>query len=151
MKIENLIKFLNENRVHYAIIGAQACAAHGFVRATEDIDILVDPEEENILRVKSALEMFGYDTADASVQDFQTRKILFRQYWIETDIHPFAAGIETKSALQNKVPGEYEGVQTFFASLDDLIKMKKAAGRPKDKEDLRYLREIKRQKEKQKK
>ena len=43
--------------------------------------------------------------------------------------------------------GSYEGLPTYYASLDDLIAMKKAAGRPQDLEDLRYLEEIKRQKE----
>ena len=150
MKFEDLLKFLNDRRARYAIIGAQACAAHGFVRVTEDLDILIDPDPDNIARVRAALEAFGYDTRDASLEDFQQKKILFRQYWLDTDIHPFASGVDTKKALQNRVPGEYEGILTSFASLDDLIAMKKAAGRPKDIEDLRYLEEIKRQKEQKK-
>lgn len=145
MKIENLLKLLNERRVNYAIIGAYALAEHGFVRATQDIDILVDPDTNNIALLRSALESFGYDTIDATDEDFQTKKILFRQYWLDTDIHPFVTGVRTTSALKNKIAGMCEGVETFFASLDDLIKMKKAAGRPKDIEDLKYLKEIKRQ------
>lgn len=47
MKIEGLIRLLNENSAEYLIIGAQACAAHGYVRATVDLDILVSPNEEN--------------------------------------------------------------------------------------------------------
>lgn len=52
MKIEQLLKLLNEKHVDYVIIGAHACAAHGFVRATKDIDILIDPTTENIARFK---------------------------------------------------------------------------------------------------
>lgn len=145
MEIRDLLKLLNERRVNYAIIGAQACAAHGFVRATEDIDILIEPSIDNIDRLRAALEAFGYDTHNATLRDFQTKKILFRQYWIDTDIHPSAEGISTQNALKNRVTGEYEDVPAYFASLDDLIKMKTAAGRPKDIEDLRHLKEIKRQ------
>ncbi len=145
MKIEDLIKLLNEQSAEYIIIGAQALATHGYVRATEDLDILINPTENNITRVRAALEAFGYDTTDASLEDFQTKKILFRQYWYDVDIHPFASGADTQEALKNKFPGSFEGVPTYFASLDDLIKMKKAAGRPQDLEDLKYLEEIKRQ------
>ena len=146
MKIEKLLRLLNERRVNYVIIGAHACAAHGFVRATKDIDILIDPTTDNIERLKSALEAFGYDTSDADVDDFKTKKVLLRQYWLDTDIHPSAKGVRTKTVLKNRVPGRYENVRTFFASLRDLIRMKRAASRQKDKEDLRYLKEIQRQK-----
>lgn len=145
MKIEDLIKLLNEQSAEYIIIGAQALAAHGYVRATEDLDILINPTKDNIARVRAALEAFGYDTMDASLVDFQTKKILFRQYWYDVDIHPFASGADTKEALKNKFPGLFEGVPTYFASLDDLIKMKRAAGRDEDLKDLKYLEEIKRQ------
>lgn len=145
MKIGRLLKLLNEKRVNYVLIGAQACAAHGHVRATQDIDILIEPSPQNIEQLRKALEEFGYDTFGASLEDFQTKKILFRKYWLDTDIHPSAEGVDTETALKNKIVGKCEGVDTYFVSLKDLIRMKKAAGRPKDKEDLRYLLEIRRQ------
>lgn len=145
MQIKNLLKLLNENRVSYVIIGAHACAAHGHVRATQDLDILIEPSEKNITKLRSALEKFGYDITDATSEDFRTKKILLRQYWLDLDIHPFATGTQTKTVLKNKISGEYEGVNTYFASLKDLVRMKKAAGRSKDKEDLKYLTEIARQ------
>lgn len=149
MQIKDLIKLLNAHHAEYIIIGAQAVGAHGFVRATKDIDILINPTPENIGHVRSALEAFGYDTTDASVEDFQTKKILFRQYWYDVDIHPNAKGVETEEALQNKLNGLYDDeIPTFYASLEDIIKMKKAAGRPQDLEDLRFLEEIKKQQSK---
>ena len=148
MKIEDLIRLLNEHQADYLIIGAEACAAHGYVRATNDIDILINPTEINIGKVRDALEVFGFDTSEASLEDFKTKKILFRKYWYDVDIHPDAKGINTAQALSHKFSGLFEGISTYFASLDDLIAMKKAANRPKDQEDLRYLEEIKRQLEK---
>lgn len=145
MKLAELLKLLNAQHVDYAIIGAYACAAHGHVRATRDIDILFEPSEKNIKKLRNALEKFGYDTTDASLDDFRTKKILFRQYWLALDVHPFATGIETEEALKHKIAAKCEGVETFFVNLDDLIQMKVAAGRPKDKEDLKYLLEIKKQ------
>ena len=145
MQIEELIRLLNDQSADYIIIGAQACAAHGYVRATGDIDILINPTEQNIAQVRAALELYGFDTTDASLEDFQTKKILFRRYWYDVDIHPSASGIVTQEALKHRFPGFYEGIPTYYSSLDDLIQMKRAAGRPQDLEDLRHLEEIKRQ------
>ena len=64
---------------------------------------------------------------------------------METDIHSSVAGATWEEIWKSKVQAELQGVITYFASLDDLIKMKKAAGRGKDIDDLRYLNEIKRQ------
>lgn len=145
MKLEDLIRLLNDRHAEYLIMGAHAVAAHGYTRATNDLDILINPTEENIARVRAALEAFGYDTTDASLEDFQTKKILFRQYIYDVDIHPSASGIETQSALKNKIEGKLEEIPTYYASLEDTIKMKKAAGRDDDLKDLKYLEEIKRQ------
>src|SRR3990167_8546712 len=103
MNIGKLLKLLNEHRVSYVIIGAHACASHGHVRATTDLDILIEPSIENIKRLKRALEEFGYDTTDAGIQDFQTKKILFRKYWLDVDVHPSAKGVRTETVLKNKI------------------------------------------------
>ena len=76
----------------------------------------------------------------------QSKKILIRQYLLETDIHPYVKGVTFGEIWQNKVSAKLGGVDAFFASLDDLIKMKKAAGRAKDKEDLRNLKKFKEKK-----
>ncbi|MBI4802894.1 MAG: hypothetical protein HY796_10265 [Elusimicrobia bacterium] len=44
---------------------------------------------------------------------------------------------------KNKVKVKFGAICVYFASLADLIKMKKAAGRPKDIDDLKYLRKLK--------
>ena len=48
-----------------------------------------------------------------------------------------------KSLKEHKVREKFGNTFAWFASLDDLIKMKKAAGRPKDREDLKYLLKLK--------
>jgi hypothetical protein len=90
-----------------------------------------------------ALSDFGYDLTDISVEDLLTKKVLIRQYLVETDIHPFVTGTTFKSTWAHKVKGKLGDTFVWFASLDDLIKMKKAAGRAKDLEDLKYLLKLK--------
>lgn len=146
MKVENLIKLLNANDVRYVIIGATAVIAHGFPRLTKDIDIIIEPTAENIKKTFKALQDFGYDTSDVTVEEAQKKKLLFRQYVLETDIHPSVKGISFDQLWQNKFKCKFKDQDAYFASLDDLIQMKKAAGRPKDIEDLKHLEEIRKQK-----
>jgi len=143
MKIEKLLKLLKENEVDFIVIGATAFPVYGYVRATLDVDIFIRPTKRNALRTMKALKEFGYDLQDVSVDELLSKKILFRQYALETDIHPFVKGITYEEAWKNKVSKKVSGVLVNFASLEDLIKMKKAANRPKDREDLKYLMKIK--------
>lgn len=143
MDIEGLLKLLKEHKVDFVVIGATAFPVHGYARASLDIDIFIRPSEENAVRTKAALKEFGYDVTDISTQDLLKRKLLIRQYAVETDIHPFVKGISFDDAWKNKVRSKFGETFAYFASLGDLIKMKRAAARPKDLEDLKYLRKIK--------
>ncbi|MFA6092219.1 MAG: nucleotidyl transferase AbiEii/AbiGii toxin family protein [Elusimicrobiota bacterium] len=53
--LKSLIRSLNEQGVEYLLIGGFALNAHGYNRATEDIDILVRPDPETGGKVKAAL------------------------------------------------------------------------------------------------
>ena len=148
MQTEQLLKLLKENRVKFVIIGATAFPVHGYSRATLDIDIFIKAEKENARRTLKALKEFGYDVTDITIDDLLTKKLLIRQYTIETDIHPIIIGIKFEKVWKNKVKAKFGKTFVWFASLDDLIKMKKAAGRSKDKEDLKYLLRLKKRNQK---
>lgn len=143
MDTESLLKSLKDHKVRFVIIGATAFPVHGYSRATLDIDIFIKPETSNAEKTLSALEEFGYDITDITVDELLTKKILIRQYLVETDIHPFVKGVSFDNVWKNKVKAKFGDTFVWFASLDDLIKMKKAAGRPKDREDLKYLLKLK--------
>lgn len=142
MDIESLLRSLNAHRVRYVVIGAAAFPVHGYARATLDVDILIDADEENARRTWEALRDFGYDVADLPIESLRTKKVLIRQYLVETDVHPFVAGVTFEEVWAHRVEGQIGETTAWFASLDDLIKMKEAAGRPKDREDLRVLRRL---------
>jgi len=143
MDIENLLRSLKGHKVRFVVIGAMAFPIHGYSRATLDTDIFIEPTPENAKRTYAALKKFGYDVSDISLKDLLSKKLLIRQYMIETDIHPFVTGISFAEVWAHKVVGKIGGVSVNFASLKDLIKMKKAAGRSKDKEDLKILKKLK--------
>jgi predicted nucleotidyltransferase len=139
MDIEKLLKSLKGHKVRFVIIGATAFPVHGYSRATLDIDLFIEPSRANAARTYEALKSFGYDVSDLTVEDLLTKKVLIRQYLVETDIHPFVEGVTFDRVWRNRVKAKFGGVFAWFACLDDLIKMKRAAGRPRDSEDLKFL------------
>jgi predicted nucleotidyltransferase len=148
MEVEGLLKSLKEHKVRFVIIGATAFPVHGYSRATLDIDIFIEPTPRNAARARNALTAFGYDMTDISIDDLLTKKLLIRQYLVETDIHPFFKGTTFERVWTNRVKSRFGRTFVWFASLDDLIEMKRAAGRPKDKEDLKFLRRLRQRKTK---
>ena len=144
MDTEGLLKSLNGHKVRYVVIGATAFPVHGYARATLDIDIFIDRTPANVRRTLAALAEVGYDVSDITEKDLLSKKLLIRQYLLETDIHPFVAGVTFEPVWHNRVRSRVGKTSAGFASLDDLIKMKRAARRPKDLEDLRVLLRLKR-------
>ena len=121
------------------MIGGLCLPVHGYARATLDVDVFIRPERENAARIHRALREFGHDITDLSVDDLLSYKVLLRQYAVEADFHPFVAGVTFDEVWANKVKDRIGEVEVYFAGFDDLIAMKRAAGRPKDLEDIRQL------------
>jgi len=146
MEVENLLQSLNAHKVQYVIIGATAFPVHGYSRITFDIDIFIRASQRNGEKTLNALSEAGYDICDLTVGELLKKKILFRQYVLEADIHPHVTGTTFDSVWRKKKQARIGKTPAYFASLSDLIRMKKAAGRMKDKEDLKYLEKLKKKK-----
>ena len=143
MDTENLLRLLKEHKVDFVVIGATAFPVYGYARATLDIDIFIRPTKINAERTWCALKTFGYDLTDVKINELLKKKLLIRQYAVETDIHPFVKGITFEEIWKNKVKAKFGNTFVYFASLDNLIRMKRAAGRAKDLEDIKYLKRLK--------
>lgn len=130
---------LNENSVRYVVIGAWAFPAHDYARPTLHIDVLIEPTRANARRVIRALTQFGYDVVDITPEQVLARKTLFRGYALLANVHPSAKGVDFPGVWRRRQATTIDGVGTFVASLGDLIDMKRAAGRDKDKADLKTL------------
>ncbi|MFH1877133.1 MAG: nucleotidyltransferase [Candidatus Omnitrophota bacterium] len=146
MDTEGLLKLLRGHKVDFVIIGATAFPVYGYARATLDIDIFIRPTQVNAERTWKALKAFGYDISDVGIDDLLKKKLLIRQYAVETDVHPFVKGVRFEDIWKNKVKAKFGDTFVYFASLNDLIKMKRAAARPQDLEDLRYLTKLRKAK-----
>jgi predicted nucleotidyltransferase len=152
MNVKKLLQLLVEHKVRFVIIGAWAFPAYGYTRNTLDIDIFFDPTKANVKRLAEALKKFGYDgIEDLTLEQLLNKKTLFRQYIMDTDIHPFVKGVSFGMVWKEKKEVEIEKIKVFIPSLNHLILMKKAAGRKKDIADLEFLNEIRKQITKKKK
>ena len=138
---KDLFVELNAHGVEFLVVGAHALAAHGHVRATKDMDVWVRPDRENAGRIIRALTAFGAPTQVVTEGDFASPGITF-QIGVEPvriDIITAVDGLTFEPAWQNRVASEYGGEPVFVVSREDLIRNKRASGRPQDLADIAAL------------
>jgi len=134
---------LNEAGAHYLVIGGIACILHGHVRATTDIDILIERTPENAARILDALSKIGYGFASESLP----AQILAKPVTIigddpRVDIFTVAWSVKYAEAIVRSSVVEVEGISVPLLGLDDLIVTKKDTGRALDAADVEVLEKI---------
>ena len=138
---KEMLQFLLEEKVEFILVGAYALGAHGYPRATGDIDIWVNADENNSKRTYNALARFGAPLDQLQVNDFAVEGVIF-QIGVaprRIDIITRIDGVTYDEANDDKIIVEVEGLLLPVLSLDNLIKNKLATGREKDELDAKYL------------
>ena len=135
---------LNRSGAKYVVIGGIACALHGYVRATTDVDILIERTLPNARRVLDAVSRLGFGFAN----EWLPKEILARPVTVigddpQVDIFTVAWSMKYEQAVKSSSVVEVEGVPIPLIGIDDLIETKRT-GRPLDTADLEALEEIKR-------
>jgi len=69
---------LNANKVEYLIVGGYAVGIHGYPRYTGDIDIWINPQEENIKKIPAVLDEFGFKSIDNLENDLRNKDIFYQ-------------------------------------------------------------------------
>lgn len=135
---------LNEAGARYLVVGARALQLWGSARATRDIDILIDPTEENAQRVLVALATTGYGfSKEWAAAEVARKFVTIIGDSLRVDILTLAWSVRYRDAIRTAERFEVEGVAIPTVSLDDLIASKRT-GRPQDVADLLVLEEIRR-------
>lgn len=156
LDVDALLRVLREHEVEFIVIGGLAVAAHGYVRATKDLDIVPRPDSDNRRRLFAALasidaeplELTGFAPAELPVV-FGPEGLDGGGNWAlrtahgRIDVMQWVAAAESYERLNaNALTIELPGVgRTLFAGFEDLVAMKDAAGRPEDRIDLARMRE----------
>jgi Nucleotidyl transferase AbiEii toxin, Type IV TA system len=120
-----LCRALNERRARYIVIGGFAINHHGHIRATEDIDILIDPDPENQSRIRSALEILPEKAIrELGDEDFRDYIVVRVSDEILVDVMTAACGIKFKEASHAVEIAHVRGVPIPFATPELLLRMK---------------------------
>jgi hypothetical protein len=137
-----MLSCLKDEGVDFIVVGAYALAAHGFIRATGDLDIWLRTSSDNAQKVLRALARFGAPTSGLSEDDF-TNPDTILQLGVEPrriDLITRIDGVDFEEATGGRVMIDVDGVQVFVLSKRDLLKNKLAVGRDKDQGDIAWLR-----------
>jgi hypothetical protein len=157
--ITALFRALNEAQVRYLVAGGLAVIAHGHVRLTTDIDLVIELERENVLKAVHVFSGLGYrpripvpaeSFADADLRRswIDTKDMQVFTFWHPQDAlslvdcfiaEPFVFPEAWDRRLEEEAA---PGLLVPFVGLADLLAMKQCAGRPKDLADIEALRDI---------
>lgn len=159
LRPEPLLAVLQDGGVNFVIVGGYAVAAHGFPRATKDIDICPDPSEANLQRLAAALAELeampiGLDEFEGEFDLKPDREGLkMGGNWTLMTKHgrldvmqtfSFDGGMDGEGGYEDLVAHAVErtflGHQVRFCSYNDLLRMKRAAGRAQDNVDIESLK-----------
>ncbi len=137
----DLLAGFNVHNVEYLVVGAHALAAHGHVRATEDLDIWVRPEPENAKRVLTALRAFGAPLHDLTEKDLTAPGVVFQigVAPLRIDVLTAIDGVEFDEAWPSRFNTQFADQPITVLSKEHLIKNKRATGRTQDLADVERL------------
>lgn len=141
------------------LVGGLAVVLHGHLRATGDVDLIVDLKDREVEKTLAALEATGFRPyAPVPAREFANPEK--RAAWARDkamlvfSLRPEAGVPMVDLFLEHPIPFDQlwahsvlirlRGVQVRVASIDDLIALKRMAGRPEDLGDVEALTEIKR-------
>lgn len=157
--LEGIARALTEADVRYLIVGGLAVSAHGYIRATQDVDLVIALDPDNILRAFRALAALGYQPL-VPITAGQFANPELRSQWIrdkgmrvlnffsdrhrETNVDVFVTEpFDFEREYPNALRGDLApGLSVRFVSLPTLIVMKQEANRPRDLDDVQHLRWI---------
>ncbi len=130
------------------LVGAICMSVHGIVRATQDVDIFLKPEEDNVSRLKMALKRLFPD--DASMDEINAKDLVDEYPVIRYTSPDGSLQIDIIARLGQAFSFEdirfeerlYEGVPVRAATPEMLYRMKKDTARLQDRADAEALKEI---------
>lgn len=150
-ELEKLAESLNRHDVKWVLVGGMAVMLYGADYLTSDCDLATEKTEQNLNRLKAALEELGARPVCASDNgefelDFSILMAPFMHLKTEAgpvDIINRLPNIESFQKLyDNALVVDVQGVQVRLAAIDDLIKLKTDTGRDRDQLHITMLKSL---------
>jgi hypothetical protein len=157
--VEAIVAALNSHQVQYLIAGGLAVVAHGYVRFTADLDLILAVDPDNLKRAVEGLKELGYrPRAPVPIEQFLDAG-LRKQWTAEKGMKVFslfsASHPATEVDLFLEPPLDFSpayaraarleiapGLEAAFCAIDDLISLKERAGRSVDLQDIVQLQRL---------
>jgi Nucleotidyltransferase of unknown function (DUF6036) len=148
--ILEFIALLDKFKVRYVVVGGEAVIYYGHARLTGDIDFFYDIAPENTLALFAVLKEFWNDNIPGleSVEELRESGVIiqFGRPPNRIDLLNQIDGVTFEEAWRTRVTllikAVEGGIALHFLGLENLIQNKTASARPRDLEDLRFLRRI---------
>ncbi len=156
---EPIFRAFDENKLQYLIVGGLAVNLHGYPRYTNDIDILLALDHENLEKMSTLMKEMDYQQRlPISIQEledeqkarkFIDEKGLTAYSFIHNTEPQFSVDVLVGASMQfdtfkkETMEAEVWGIRVPVVSIDDLIDMKKESNREKDIQDVAALLELK--------
>ena len=143
-RLATVCRLLNEAEVAYVVVGGFALAYHGVVRATKDVDILIEPTVDNARRALQALEDLSWGVSrELDPADVAANPITVIGDDPRVDLLTLAWSVRYADAAPTAERVQIEGVQVPFVDIETLIRSKQT-DRFQDRADVENLERVKR-------
>ncbi|MFH0924387.1 MAG: DUF6036 family nucleotidyltransferase [bacterium] len=153
-----ILEGLYKNKVKYLLVGGLSVNLYGVPRVTQDVDIIISMDKENILKTTSLLIKLDYvprlpvnpdDLADLEkVKDWvENRNLKAFSFYHKRDnykvvdillVHP----LDFNKAFKNKTAKKVKEIEIYLVSIADLIATKEFSGREQDISDINMLKRM---------
>lgn len=159
--LERIFAALEGSEVRYLVVGGVAVVLHGHPRFTADLDLALALDDRNVEKASAALEGLGYrPRAPVALRAFadseqradwvRTKGMTVFSLWSAelpgTEVDLFCEDpLPFEAAWTRRLRADLGGLAVNVVSLADLIEMKRRAGRPQDREDVRALEALARE------
>ncbi len=149
LRLRLLLERLREAEIDFVLVGGLAVNAWGYLRATRDVDLVPDPASENLERLDALLVELGgkVEVGERLLESSAIRTFLRTgdRTLVLTDLGridvlqglPQVPSFASLDERASEV--DVDGLMVKVCSLDDLLAMKRASDRPRDREDLEAL------------
>lgn len=138
-RLVSVCALLNEAKADYVIVGGFAVALHGVVRATKDVDILIEPSVENASRVLAGLQRLRWGiAAEVDPAAVASRAITIIGDDPRVDVLTIAWSVRYADVVDSMLHTEIDGVEIPYLDLASLIRSKQT-GRLQDQADVEQL------------
>lgn len=141
----DILAVFAEHAVEYVIVGGYAVALHGKPRFTKDLDLWIGASAENLGRAHRALEAFGAPrTVIEQLHSASGLDVLWMGAPpLRIDILKGVPGGDFERAYAGRAILSWDGMDVSVVSIEELVRLKRASGRPQDLLDADSLEQLK--------